>query len=353
MFLKKKLAEKIASEGPLSISKFMEICLWDCDAGYYSKKQIIGKKGDFITSPELSQTFGELIGIWSLSYHLNKFKGKKITLLELGPGKGTLVSDALRAIRKIRKNKIEIEAYLLEKSSVLQSIQKKKLMGYNVKWINNIEKMPARPLIIIANEFFDALPINQYVKVRSGWRERKVAIKNNDFYITLDKKIMRFKTNYFDSTPIGGVIEYSFDSIKIISVICEHIKKFGSIALIIDYGETFGFGDTLQAIRSHTPEFILDNPGESDLSSHINFSILAKVALERDLFVSPIIEQFKFLKNLGIENRLDQLIKLNTEKKIESEINGIKKLIDPESMGTLFKVLAIFDSKGSNIEGFS
>ena len=353
MFLKKKLAEKIASEGPLSISKFMEICLWDCDAGYYSKKQIIGKKGDFITSPELSQTFGELIGIWSLSYHLNKFKGKKITLLELGPGKGTLVSDALRAIRKIRKNKIEIEAYLLEKSSVLQSIQKKKLMGYNVKWINNIEKMPARPLIIIANEFFDALPINQYVKVRSGWRERKVAIKNNDFYITLDKKIMRFKTNYFDSTPIGGVIEYSFDSIKIISVICEHIKKFGSIALIIDYGETFGFGDTLQAIRSHTPEFILDNPGESDLSSHVNFSILAKVALERDLFVSPIIEQFKFLKNLGIENRLDQLIKLNTEKKIESEINGIKKLIDPESMGTLFKVLAIFDSKGSNIEGFS
>lgn len=353
MFLKKKLAEKIASEGPLSISKFMEICLWDCDAGYYSKKQIIGKKGDFITSPELSQTFGELIGIWSLSYHLNKFKGKKITLLELGPGKGTLVSDALRAIRKIRKNKIEIEAYLLEKSSVLQSIQKKKLMGYNVKWINNIEKMPARPLIIIANEFFDALPINQYVKVRSGWRERKVAIKNNDFYITLDKKIMRFKTNYFDSTPIGGVIEYSFDSIKIISVICEHIKKFGSIALIIDYGETFGFGDTLQAIRSHTPKFILDNPGESDLSSHVNFSILAKVALERDLFVSPIIEQFKFLKNLGIENRLDQLIKLNTEKKIESEINGIKKLIDPESMGTLFKVLAIFDSKGSNIEGFS
>ena len=142
-------------------------------------------------------------------------------------------------------------------------------------------------------------------------------------------------------------------SIKIISVICEHIKKFGSIALIIDYGETFGFGDTLQAIRSHTPEFILDNPGESDLSSHVNFSILAKVALERDLFVSPIIEQFKFLKNLGIENRLDQLIKLNTEKKIESEINGIKKLIDPESMGTLFKVLAIFDSKGSNIEGFS
>ena len=353
MFLKTKLAEKIVSEGPLSISKFMEICLWDCDAGYYSKKQIIGKKGDFITSPELSQTFGELIGIWSLSYHLNKFKGKKITLLELGPGKGTLVSDALRAIRKIRKNKIEIEAYLLEKSSVLQSIQKKKLMGYNVKWINNIEKMPAKPLIIIANEFFDALPINQYVKVRSGWRERKVAIKNNDFYITLDKKIMRFKTNYFDSTPIGGVIEYSFDSIKIVSVICEHIKKFGSIALIIDYGETFGFGDTLQAIRSHTPEFILDNPGESDLSSHVNFSILAKVALERDLFVSPIIEQFKFLKNLGIENRLDQLIKLNTEKKIESEINGIKKLIDPESMGTLFKVLAIFDSKGSNIEGFS
>ena len=353
MFLKKKLAEKIASEGPLSISKFMEICLWDSDEGYYSKKQIIGKKGDFITSPELSQTFGELIGAWSLSYHLNKFKDKKLTLLELGPGKGTLMSDALRAISKIKKSKIETEAYLLEKSSILKSIQQKKLLGFNVKWINDIKKMPAKPLIIIANEFFDALPINQYVKVESGWRERKIAIKNNKFYITLDKKIMRFKTNYFDNTPIEGVIEYSFDSVKILSVICEHVKNFGSIALIIDYGETFGFGDTLQAVRSHTPESILDNPGESDLSSHVNFSILAKVALERGLFVSPIIEQFKFLKNLGIENRLERLIELNTEKKIESEINGIKKLIDPKSMGALFKVLAIFDSKVSNIEGFT
>ena len=108
----------------------------------------------------------------------------------------------------------------------------------------------------------------------------------------------------------------------------------------------------MQAIRNHNPEFIFDNPGESDLSSHVNFNILVKIALERNLFVSPILEQCKFLKNLGIEDRLDRLIKLNPEKKIHSEINGIKKLIDPESMGTLFKVLAVFDSEKPNIDGF-
>ncbi len=352
MLLKKKIAERIASDGPLSISKYMEICLWDPDEGYYSKNQIIGKKGDFVTSPELSQTFGELIGIWSLNYHLTKFKGKSLSLLELGPGKGTLVNDALRAINKTTKNKINTETYLLEKSSVLKSTQKKKLLGCNINWISDVTEIPRKPLVIIANEFFDSLPINQYLKVTSGWQERKIAIKDNNFYLTLDKRILRFKNNYFDTTPVGGLIEYSFESVKIFSIICEHIKKFGSIALIIDYGETFGFGDTLQAIRNHTPEFILDNPGKSDLSSHVNFSILVKVALERNLFVSPVLEQYKFLRNLGIEDRLKQLIKLNPEKKIYSEINGIKKLIDPENMGTLFKVLAISNSKVANIEGF-
>ncbi len=353
MYLKKKIATKISLEGPISISKFMEICLWDSDEGYYSKEQVIGQKGDFVTSPELSQTFGELIGIWSLSCHLNKFKDNKLTLLELGPGKGTLMRDALRAINKVIKTKIETEAYLLENSPILKSVQRETLMESNVNWINDIEQIPAKPLIIIANEFFDALPINQYVKVNDGWRERKVAITNDKFYLTLDKKVIRFKTDYFDKTPIGGMIEYSFESVRIFSIICENIKKFGSIALIIDYGENYGFGDTLQAIRNHSPEFILDNPGESDLSSHVNFGILAKVALERNLFVSPIIEQFKFLKNLGIKNRLEQMIKLNPEKKIHSEINGIKKLIDPENMGKLFKVLAISDIKGLYIEGFS
>ena len=353
MLLKRKIAERISLEGPISISKYMEICLWDPDEGYYSKKKIIGKDGDFVTSPELSQTFGELIGIWSLSQHLKKFTDKKLSILELGPGKGTLVSDALRAINKIIKNKIETEVYLLEKSSVLKSIQQKKLLGFNIKWLNDVRKIPRKPLVIIANEFFDSLPINQYVKVEGGWQERKIAVKNDNFYFTLDKKVVKFKTNYFENTPLGSIIEYSFVSIEIISLICEHIKNFGSIALIIDYGDTFGFGDTLQAIKNHTTEFILDNPGKSDLSSHVNFSILAKIALERDLFVSPVLEQYKFLKNLGVENRLEQLIKLNPEKNIYSEINGIKKLIDPENMGTLFKVLAIFDGKLDDLEGFS
>ncbi len=352
MLLKRKIVERISLEGPISISKYMEICLWDPDEGYYSKKQIIGKDGDFVTSPELSQTFGELIGIWSLSQHLKKFTDKKLSLLELGPGKGTLVSDALRAINKIIKNKIETEVYLLEKSTALKSIQQKKLLGFNIKWLNDVHKIPQKPLVIIANEFFDSLPINQYVKVEGGWQERKIAVKNNNFYFTLDKKVVKFKTNYFDNTPLGSIIEYSFISVEIISLICENVKKFGSIALIIDYGDTFGFGDTLQAIKSHTPEFILNNPGKSDLSSHVNFSILAKVALERGLFVSPVLEQYKFLKNLGIENRLKQLIKLNPGKNIYSEINGIKKLIDPENMGTLFKVLAIFDGKLADLEGF-
>jgi len=352
MSLKNKIVKKISLEGSLSISKFMEMCMWDTEEGYYFRKNIIGEKGDFTTSPELSQTFGELIGIWSLSCHINKLKNEKLSLLELGPGKGTLIDDGLRAINKIVKNEFSPETYLLEKSPILQEIQKEKLEKHSIQWINDIGEMPEKPLIIIANEFFDSLPINQYLRVQEGWKERKIGLKDSNLCITLDKRILKFKANYFQSTPLGEIIEYSYDTIKIFSKICDHIKEFGSIALIIDYGEISGFGDTLQAIKNHNSNFILDNPGESDLSSHVNFGILANIALERNLRVSPIIEQYKFLKNLGIETRMKRLIENKPTNKLIAEIKGIRKLIDPENMGKLFKVMAFSNRKNIEIEGF-
>jgi SAM-dependent MidA family methyltransferase len=312
---------------------------------------IIGKEGDFTTSPELSQTFGELIGVWSLRYCLKKSR-KEVSILELGPGRGTLISDALRAIKKLIGEKLTTSIYLLEKSPAFKSIQKKTLQNSKIKWLNDIGDMPKKPLVFLANEFFDALPINQYLRVESGWRERQISLKKGKLCISLDNKIINFKINYFRNVPLGGIVEYSLESMKIFLKICDHIKEFGGIALLIDYGELSGFGDTLQAVKKHIRKPFITWPGKNDLSSHVNFGLLTDVALKKGLVVSPVIEQHNFLKNLGIQERLLSLIEKNSRGKVASEIKGIERLIDAENMGKLFKVMGLSNTKDGDLEGF-
>ena len=181
----------------------MEICLWDEENGYYASNQVLGKNGDFITSPDISQTFGELIGLWSLSFYQQFINKKHLCITELGSGRGTLLKDAIRTICKVTDNKIDPVITILEKSERLINLQKENLRNNTVKWISDIRDLGIEPQIIIANEFFDALPVNQYVRSDEGWYEKKVAIKNGKLCFTLDNKIWVPSDSIFSDFKIG------------------------------------------------------------------------------------------------------------------------------------------------------
>ena len=352
MQIEKKIKDLIKKRGPIRISQYMEICLWDDKNGYYKSNQVFGGNGDFITSPEISQTFGELIGLWALSFYQEFINKKRLSITELGSGRGTLLKHAIRTIYKVTNNKINLEITILEKSERLITLQKENLKNKNVKWISDIKGLSLEPQIIIANEFFDALPINQYVRSNEGWYEKKIAIKNDKLCFTLDNKIWVPSDSIFSDFKIGDTLEYSERTISIFSNICNHLIKYDGVLLLVDYGNISGIGDTLQAVNKHKFKDVLEKPGQSDLSSHVNFRLLKEIAIKKNLYVSPVKEQRNFLLELGIEERLKSLTKnvsLALAETVESEI---KRLIDPDKMGSLFKVIAITKTK-RHLEGLN
>lgn len=341
MQIETKIKDLIKKSGPISLSRYMEICLWDDENGYYASNQVLGKNGDFITSPDISQTFGELIGLWSLSFYQQFINKKRLCITELGSGRGTLLKDAIRTICKVTDNKIDPVITILEKSERLINLQKENLRNKTVKWISDIRDLGTEPQIIIANEFFDALPVNQYVRSDEGWYEKKVAIKNGKLCFTLDNKIWVPGDSIFSDFKIGDTLEYSEQTISIFSKICNHLVQYDGVLLVIDYGNISGIGDTLQAVNKHKFKSVLEKPGQSDLSSHVNFKLLAEIARKKNLYASPIREQQNFLLELGIMKRLKGLTKnvsSNIAERVEFEI---RRLIDPDKMGSLFKVIAI------------
>ena len=352
MQIEKKIKDLIKKSGPISISRYMEICLWDDKNGYYTANQVLGGDGDFITSPEISQTFGELIGLWALSFYQEFINKKRLSLTELGSGRGTLLKDAIRTIYKVTNNKINLEITILEKSERLITLQRENLKNKNVKWISDIKGLSLEPQIIIANEFFDALPINQYVRSNEGWHEKKIAIKNGELCFTLDNKIWVPSDSIYSDFKIGDTLEYSEQTISIFSNICNHLIQYDGVLLLVDYGNISGIGDTLQAVNKHKFLGVLEKPGQNDLSSHVNFRLLKEIALKKNLYVSPIKEQRSFLLELGINERLKSLTK-NVSLAIAEKVNSeIKRLIDPDKMGSLFKVIAITKTK-RNLEGLN
>ncbi len=345
MQIEKKIKDLINKNGPISLSQYMQICLWDDKNGYYNSNQILGRCGDFITSPEISQTFGELIGLWALNFYQEFIAREPICITELGSGRGTLLKDAIRTINKFTNNKINLEITILEKSERLITLQKENLKNKNVKWISDIKDLSLEPQIIIANEFFDALPINQYVRSNEGWREKKITIKNGELCFTLDNKIWVPSDSIFSGFKIGDTLEYSEQTISIFSNICNHLNQYDGVLLLVDYGNTSGIGDTLQAVNNHKFRGVLENPGQSDLSSHVNFRLLKEIAIKKNLYVSPVKEQRHFLLEIGIKERLKSLTK-NVSSAIAETVNSeIKRLIDPDKMGSLFKVIAITKTK--------
>ena len=339
------LAAEIARAGAMPVSEYMRRCLWDREHGYYATRQPLGAAGDFITAPEISQTFGELIGLWAAVVWRDHMRAPAaITLAELGPGRGTLLRDALRATARAPGFHDALRCQLVEASEPLIAMQRKALQDFAVPsaWREDLSEV-APPVIVVANEFFDALPVRQWVKSDMGWRERRVEIDERGalrFGVPAQAAGNADLDAAFASAPTGAIIELSEHQ--------SHLRDLAALAargplaaLVIDYGHTrTAPGETLQAVRGHRHEDPLTSPGEADLSAQVDFEALAATARQFGLAVDGPIPQGEFLGRLGIVERASRLMSANPERASLIEIS-VGRLIAPDGMGSRFKVLGL------------
>jgi len=345
--LARRIAKLVAAAGPLAIGEFMQICLADPRHGYYRRREAIGATGDFVTAPEISQIFGELIGVWcALAWHALG-KPPHLVVAEAGPGRGTLMSDLLRATRNVAGFHAALDIRLIETSSAMRERQASLLSPWRdrIQWHDSIGQIARGPLLLIANEFLDALPFRQYVKTASHWRERGVGLsKDGTLGFTLCAGLLdpdRLPPSH-ELQPDGAIFEISPAREAFVEETAERVKRDGGFALFIDYGHPRqGYGDTFQAVRDHKFTDPLAEPGLADLTSHVDFSALAAAASIAGMSVSPIVTQAQLLVALGLEARMQALARDATPEQQMTLINGLHRLIADEQMGTLFKTLAI------------
>ncbi len=342
-------------------------------AAYYASRDPFGKQGDFVTAPEISQMFGEVLGAGLVDLWQKMESPKEFSLVELGPGRGTLMADILRVIGKImskchpgegrglavkdgRECRIAGQArdggegcfslFLLENSPILKSAQARALHSHNPVWVSSLEELPKRPAIFVANEFFDALPIHQFQMEDGMWQERYVAYDDGrGFHFILqpaDGMIAHHLKESFPEAKNGDVFELCPEGLAVMAGIARHIKKHGGFAVIIDYGhKQSGLGETLQAVRDHKYVPPLENPGEVDLTAHVDFGALAEVAVREGCRVLEMTTQGELLKGWGIEARAQMLLKNATPKQAEDIRSSLHRLTDPAEMGDLFKAMVV------------
>ncbi len=341
--LEEILKQHIEVHGPITQSEFMEFALQHPKYGYYQKHESVSK--DFTTAPEVSQVFGELIGAWAIDIYQKLGQPHQVSLVELGPGKGTLMKDFLR-VAQIHSPPFyqAINLSLIEKHPELRKIQKS--IGHsNMIFAENFEDIPANqsPFIILANEFFDAIPTNYYIRKDNKLYERRLACKQNQLH---------FNMEYVKEDQGEDLIwEHSPITMNIIHQICDRLLKQSGIFLCIDYGYDQGQGDSLQALYNGEPSDPLTHMGESDLTCHVNFKAIKEFALSRDLCVSGPLPQGLFLRNLGLDQRFDSLKMKNPDQAAQLDA-ARTRLTHPQQMGSLFKVIAIYSPATLLPEGF-
>ena len=343
MQLKNKINLSILKKKDLRLDKFIEYSLY-LKEGYYSNKQPIGSKYDFITSPEISQMFGEIISLFILE-KWSKEINSKFNLVELGPGKGTLFSDLYRTCR-IDPNFINnANIIFVEKNKVLKKIQKKiieNLSLKNVRWKNSISINNKLPVIFYSNEFFDCFPIRHFI-YKKFWNEIFVSYNKseNRYYFKQKKVFSKILLNELTKHKKNKIFEVSLQRNKYFNNICKLINKYNGFCLLVDYGYTGKIKNfTLQTIRNHNFTNLFDNIGEQDISSHVNFDELIEIAKKNNLKIDEFSNQKDFLVKYGILERKKMLINKNPFKKTDINIQ-IQKLIGNDQMGKLFKCLVI------------
>jgi NADH dehydrogenase [ubiquinone] 1 alpha subcomplex assembly factor 7 len=342
--LKDDIREIVAEEGPISIERFMALALTHPTKGYYTAHNPFGVDGDFITAPDISQMFGELIGLWAAEVWSLIGSPPRVRLVELGPGRGALMADALRAARAAPDFLQALDVHLVEASALLKEKQREALApsGKPVTWHASLEDIPPGPAIFIANEFFDALPVRHYLKTPKGWRERLIGLdpEGELAFGLSDETEPYIKAHAAD----GSILEVGAAAQRLMMQIAARIVSENGAALVIDYGYgQTGFGETLQAVKAHQFVDPLAEPGEADLTTHVDFAGLARAASSANARVHGPVGQGAFLTRLGIYERADMLRRGATPEQAEQIDSALARLTgaDENEMGGLFKVLAI------------
>jgi NADH dehydrogenase [ubiquinone] 1 alpha subcomplex assembly factor 7 len=348
------IARRIAATGPISLADFMAEALGHPRLGYYRKARPLGAAGDFTTAPEITQMFGELIGAWLAERWQAMGSPASLNLVELGPGRGMLMADALRATRAVPAFHAALKIHLVEINETLRADQARALVDYKPAWHERIDDVPAGPLLLIANEFFDALPVRQFHMSDGKWRERMVGLAPDGDSLTmaLAPGGTPFASVLPEGAP-GAEAELSQAAATIAGTIGGRVARDGGWALIIDYGrDETGLGTSLQAVRDHMRVGILDDPGETDLSAHVDFGLIAAAARGAGAETFGPVGQGEFLLRIGIERRAASL-KSRANAMQQQEIDAaLARLIAPDQMGTLFRVLALGDGKSDPPAGF-
>ncbi len=344
------LRRRIAVRGPLTVAEYMTEALTHPKHGYYARRDPLGLSGDFVTAPEISQMFGELIGLWCAVVWQSMGKPSPVLLVELGPGRGTLLGDALRATRDVPGFHQAVALHLVEISRTLRERQAETLGKANLfrdpTWHDGVADLPDGPSLILANEFFDALPIRQFQRVAEGWRERLVDMDDRPpglrFVLSPVIPLSPLIPNALHDTPIGGIAEVSPAGLSLAHHIGDKVARFGGAALILDYGPArTTSGDTLQAVRGHRYHDALVDPGNADLTAYVDFQSLARAGEEGGAAAFGPMPQGDFLVRLGLNARAESLL-IAADNRQAREIRAAQqRLADPAQMGTLFKVLAL------------
>ncbi len=381
--LAKKLAARIAAKGPLTLHDYMEACLYDPDHGYYKKRDPLGRGGDFITAPEISQVFGELIGLWAGETWRIMGQPAGLRLIELGPGRGTLMADALRALRVLPGFLESAAVHLIEASAPLRAAQERALLGVRspVSWHERIEEVPPGAAIVIANEFFDCLPVRQFAfdEAAQLWRERMVGLEEGSFRLELSSKSIEVPPHPSplpegrggrscgslpgeesissvlsplgerdrmrgDLLPIedGSIVEVRPAAAGILRAFAARATGAPFAALIVDYGYSKpSSGDTVQAVRQHRFASLFEAPGEADLTAHVDFNGLVQSAKELNLTALGPMPMGEWLLRLGLEARVRQLLSRATAEHALEIRSRVSRLVDPAQMGVLFKAVVL------------
>lgn len=339
--LARLILAQIDADGPMTLADYMALCLMHPKHGYYATRDPLGAAGDFTTAPEISQMFGELLGLSLAQTWLDQGAPAPFALVELGPGRGTLMADILRATRGVAGFHAALRLHLVETSPTLRQVQAKTLEGHAPEWHANVEATPKLPLFLVANEFFDALPIRQAQRSGNSWRERMVTRNGDQLSPALSAPVpLPMLTHRLDDTVEGDVVEFCPAGTRIAAHIGAQIAAEGGAALIVDYGDWRALGDTFQALRAHAPANPYDDPGSADLTAHVDFEALALAA-------SParhtrLTAQGVFLERLGIAQRATKLAEALQGAALEAHVAAHRRLTHPSEMGTLFKVMGLY-----------
>ena len=358
--LEAEIRRRIESAGSLPVWQYMELCLTHPEHGYYCTRAPIGASGDFTTAPEISQMFGELIGLWAAAAWQAMGAPENVRLVELGPGRGTMMLDALRAAKVMPAFRAAIVLHMVEISPALEVLQRQALIatGVPVSWHRTLEDVPDGPLIIVANEFIDALPVHQAVMCADGWHERVVKLgEDGELHFSIDRDPIplfdEFLPGDIRNARIGDIFEWRADQTAL--ELGRRVVHSGGVALIIDYGHVgSAIGDTLQAVSRHGFAEPLRDPGMADLTAHVDFQALAQAAEGMGARVHGPLTQARFLRRLGIGQRAG-VLKAAAPADYGCTIDAaVARLTDEDrtGMGQLIKVLAVSSPKLHSLPGF-